>query len=850
MALNHEVNGSPVEVKHLNIQGQDVDYTQSGTGSITVSAQNATLNSVTLDGACEQRDLPAGYTQVDGVTNIDINQVTGRIDTGIVADVNDIEYDVVAKVNNNDSASWYLLQSRTDPSGYIRGISGSQTGNTIIGAFCGTNVVATGMERQEGHTYHVNLKCKNGNMTLFVEDLTDNTNVTSTGTYTFVVTTASTGLFSNFQTGTTGLQTLTTQNTYVLTAYIKKSGVKVMDYVSCKDSNYTAGFYDKATSTFKGATAGGLQAGSDTVPSPDTPMDIVCNNGVVKWDSVNQAIYTDGTTETVAVHGKNYFDKSQEPTQIYVTASAQRYGYSIPVKAGTYTVSGSTSANIYCKQYTNDVYGTALTFNVTAQTITFAQDGYILIYSSTSSAFDGQTSIQVEQGLTATTYEPYFNGGTATAQRLLKVGTYKDTQELIAGSVTRNVGIKVLDGTENWVKGESSFYIDNLFQYNAGTPICTHYLGVSSSSSTANSNTIRLFVSGNTYRINIFAIMTDYADATAFKTFLATQYANGTPVIIVYPLATPTTETVTGQTLTMQNGTNTIEITQASIANLPLAIDYTARGTKAVNYVVKDGKLVFADSKLYLKGPVNYEVVGSPTITDGVASGLSNGANYITIPQPPSVINSFEMVVRANFGSGGQGHCVYAYPTGYYQYGGFYIRNVISSGSTVAPAWRYKALQTSSETVKILECPIGSGLSDLATQLVYNKVTMETVAESDYLYSYYQSLDGTTWTLLANKHDTYRMSGDDIGVITMCYNKNYGTGNTTFVTRTIDLNNTYIKVNGALWFYGKNSASANIAPVPSGYTYGTTTTSAIGFVDMRTQAFTAAPTGATLGKDE
>ncbi len=35
----------------------------------------------------------------------------------------------------------------------------------------------------------------------------------------------------------------------------------------------------------------------------------------------------------------------------------------------------------------------------------------------------------------------------------------------------------------------------------------------------------------------------DYADATAFKTWLATQYSNGNPVKIVYELATPTTET-------------------------------------------------------------------------------------------------------------------------------------------------------------------------------------------------------------------------------------------------------------------------------------------------------------------
>lgn len=36
--------------------------------------------------------------------------------------------------------------------------------------------------------------------------------------------------------------------------------------------------------------------------------------------------------------------------------------------------------------------------------------------------------------------------------------------------------------------------------------------------------------------------------------------------------------------------------------------------------------------KLQVRGPVGYTVVGSPTITDGVASGFSGNTNYLTIP--------------------------------------------------------------------------------------------------------------------------------------------------------------------------------------------------------------------------
>ena len=138
---------------------------------------------------------------------------------------------------------------------------------------------------------------------------------------------------------------------------------------------------------------------------------------------------------------------------------------------------------------------------------------------------------------------------------LLSIGDYTDTQEILTGAVTRKVGVLVLDGTENWVKG-TSFYADmslNALQ-SAHSCICNYYVGKSTDSYTADSDTVQVgySVGSLTYwnRIYITANRTAYATANDFKTFLAQQCANGTPVIIVYPLATETTETVTGQTLT------------------------------------------------------------------------------------------------------------------------------------------------------------------------------------------------------------------------------------------------------------------------------------------------------------
>ena len=158
------------------------------------------------------------------------------------------------------------------------------------------------------------------------------------------------------------------------------------------------------------------------------------------------------------------------------------------------------------------------------------------------------------------------------------IGDYKDVQEIKTGTVTRNVGIKVLDGTENWRKTSSSSKYCSLTKTDttgfpnaittASDVICTHAVGTGYN--------VQGYCSFGISNFNF-----NYKDTTDdlddFKAWLADQYANGTPVIVVYPLATPTTETVTGQTLHIQAGTNIVEITQASIDNLELEVGYKQR---------------------------------------------------------------------------------------------------------------------------------------------------------------------------------------------------------------------------------------------------------------------------------
>lgn len=173
---------------------------------------------------------------------------------------------------------------------------------------------------------------------------------------------------------------------------------------------------------------------------------------------------------------------------------------------------------------------------------------------------------------------------TASVVDLFAVGDYADEVEIISGGVKRKVGIKVLDGTETWAKTSTSFRSDDaipLFNRSAFAPLCTHYVPFEGGlAPQSNSNIIRIsyLSNGSIYRLFIYADLNEYATADDFKAFLAEQYAAGTPVIIIYPLAEETTETVTAQPLNTAEGTNTVSAT-AEVS--PIALEVTYKGAAA-----------------------------------------------------------------------------------------------------------------------------------------------------------------------------------------------------------------------------------------------------------------------------
>lgn len=198
-----------------------------------------------------------------------------------------------------------------------------------------------------------------------------------------------------------------------------------------------------------------------------------------------------------------------------------------------------------------------------------------------------------------------------------------------------------------------------------------------------------------------------------------------------------------------------------------------------------------------MKGPVDYTVVGSPTITDGIVSDFTYD-NYFKTAESISTtgISSFEFYARVKTPS--------AFANGWCR-----ICNAGSLGNqgTTAGIW-----SNSSATQSFFHL---FGI-DIYQQLL----TTDTWYRIQYLYSP-SSYTATVYDDNGNVLKSYTYSNPKLnlqGVIKFCQRyENYVLG-------AIDLNNTYIKVNGQLWFgNGFDRVKIRTAPYTRCTVYGTPT---------------------------
>ena len=283
-------------------------------------------------------DIPAEYTRVDYATKKGTAGVQGKFDTGIKPTADDVKIEIKVKIGDEAQASgqttvgsFYGCQARATASSEITGISGSSASGSINGMQNGQSV-ASGIVRVKDHIDIIRYEYKNGNHSIYVKDLTTNTEDTQTGTYTFTAPTKNLYIFGN----TTTTNNLNNNNA-IYYCKIWESGTLVFDAVPViRDSDNKVGLYDKVSDTFIEpivADGGGFEAGTAITPTPSDPMDICCNNGKISvLDHTNWNIITNPTSQS----GQGMFISTEGKLQ---KANDRGAGVFIPVTVGKkYTV--------------------------------------------------------------------------------------------------------------------------------------------------------------------------------------------------------------------------------------------------------------------------------------------------------------------------------------------------------------------------------------------------------------------------------------------------------------------------------------------------------------------------------
>ena len=308
-------------------------------------------------------------------------------------------------------------------------------------------------------------------------------------------------------------------------------------------------------------------------------------------------IYTEGTPETVTITGKNLFNESHIKSVAINDVSVV-----IPVKQNkTYTwsynkteydfrfdsdfvwgidLNGSKVENGVTLVYANGTYTTAsyVTVTVVSPNVVALQTVFRnnIIPSTKENVL--ASSMQLEEGIRPTKYEEYYQVSFAP-EDLLKLGDYQDVQSVLDGVVTRNVGVKVFDGTENWTRYGTGKFVTPLIgskkQDNQQAPISTHFIGISHNNVPVKDGYVSVFNSSiaptsGTLGINYQAT----PEVEQFKQWLADQYATGTPVIVVYPLADTVEETVESRDVFITSGTNTIERNSEYVSSDGITVKY------------------------------------------------------------------------------------------------------------------------------------------------------------------------------------------------------------------------------------------------------------------------------------
>lgn len=158
-------------------------------------------------------------------------------------------------------------------------------------------------------------------------------------------------------------------------------------------------------------------------------------------------------------------------------------------------------------------------------------------------------SLQLEEANDKTEYEPY--------GYKLPISSAGQTNNIYLGEVptTRKIKKVVFNGTEPWVLSGTVIYINNTDTEKLSPLVCTHFPNVTNTG----------MWNGNYWIFQVDISRLGMSGREAWITYLAQQYANGTPVTVWYVLAEPETGIVNEPIRKIGNYADTVSMEQAGV---------------------------------------------------------------------------------------------------------------------------------------------------------------------------------------------------------------------------------------------------------------------------------------------
>lgn len=259
-----------------------------------------------------------------------------------------------------------------------------------------------------------------------------------------------------------------------------------------------------------------------------------------------------------------------EVTQIQVTSDASIVRYGIAFSGSTFSLCLiSADSLMYYKIKTDNTYGVAVQLSVgVVKAITLTDNQTLLVYGENLTNTQ-HAIIQINSG---TSYIPY-------GYKLPILSNSTVTNIYLGESqTTRRIKKLVLTGNETiWQKNidisTSNVYAIRISDYYTSLRVglCSHYATVYNTS--ANEGVYFGL------DINFLTAVSDEIDTVdKWKSYLATQYAAGTPVTVWYVLAEPETGIVNEPLMKIGDYADTVSMEQAGVSiqtnNGSTAIDY------------------------------------------------------------------------------------------------------------------------------------------------------------------------------------------------------------------------------------------------------------------------------------